>query len=43
MAGFLFKLETIEGEPADPPEFSAAIPNWRPGDSTTSAGERFAS
>jgi hypothetical protein len=32
MAGFLFKLETLEGEPAEPTELSCAIPNWRPGD-----------
>jgi hypothetical protein len=28
MAGFLFRLETTEGEPADPPTLSAAVPNW---------------
>jgi hypothetical protein len=27
MAGFLFKLETVEGKPADAPQFSAAVPN----------------
>jgi hypothetical protein len=32
MAGFLFRLETPEGAPADPPTFSTAVPNWRPGD-----------
>jgi hypothetical protein len=32
MAGFLFKLETVEGEPAEPPTLSAAVPNWKPGD-----------
>jgi hypothetical protein len=32
MAGFLFRLETVEGEPAEPPTFSAAVPDWRPGD-----------
>ena len=32
MAGFLFKLETTEGVPADPPTFESAVPNWRPGD-----------
>jgi hypothetical protein len=32
MAGFLFKLETLEGEPAEPSELSAARPDWRPGD-----------
>jgi hypothetical protein len=32
MARFLFRLETVEGEPAEPPTLSAAVPNWRPGD-----------
>jgi hypothetical protein len=32
MAGFLFRLETTEGVPAEPPTLSAAVPNWRPGD-----------
>jgi len=32
MAGFLFRLETVEGEPAEPPTLSAAVANWRPGD-----------
>jgi hypothetical protein len=32
MSGFLFRLETVEGEPADPPTLSAAVPNWRPGE-----------
>jgi hypothetical protein len=32
MAGFLFRLETAEGEPAQPPTLSAAIPNWGVGD-----------
>ena len=32
MAGFLFRLETLEGEPAEPSELSSAVPNWRPGD-----------
>jgi len=30
-AGFLFRLETVEGEPADPPTLSAAVPDWRAG------------
>ena len=29
MAGFLFRLETVEGEPAEPPTLSAAVPNWK--------------
>jgi len=32
MAGFLFRLETKDGEPAEPPTLSAAVPNWREGD-----------
>lgn len=32
MAGFLFRLETAEGSPADPPTLSAAVPDWRLGD-----------
>jgi hypothetical protein len=32
MAGFLFRLETVEGEPANPPTFESAVPNWRSGD-----------
>ena len=32
MAEFLFRLETVEGEPAEPASFSAAVPNWRVGD-----------
>jgi hypothetical protein len=32
LAGFLFKLETVEGEAAEPPTVSVAVPNWRAGD-----------
>jgi hypothetical protein len=32
MAGFLFRLETPEGVPADPPTISSAVPNWKAGD-----------
>ena len=39
MAGFMFRLETVEGEPAEPPTLSAAVPNWKPGD-TISLGRR---
>ena len=31
MAGFLFRLETRDGAPAEPSTLSAAVPNWRPG------------
>jgi hypothetical protein len=33
MAGFLFRLETVEGVAADPPTLEAAVPNWKAGDS----------
>ena len=26
---FLFKLETTDGAPAEPPTLSTAVPNWR--------------
>ena len=32
MAGFLFRLETPEGSPAEPPTLSAARPDWSVGD-----------
>jgi hypothetical protein len=32
MAGFLFRLETREGGPAEPPTLRSALPNWRIGD-----------
>ena len=32
MAEFLFRLETVEGEPAEPPSFSAIAPKWEVGD-----------
>jgi hypothetical protein len=32
MAGFLFRLETEDGTPADPPTLESAVPNWRAGD-----------
>jgi hypothetical protein len=28
---FTFKLELEDGTPADPPKFTSAVPNWRPG------------
>jgi hypothetical protein len=47
MAGFLFRLETADGEPASPSTLQAAVPNWNegeciylgPGRSEWSAGE----
>jgi hypothetical protein len=32
MAGFLFRLETVDGVPAEPPTLATAVPNWRAGD-----------
>jgi hypothetical protein len=32
MAGFLFRLETADDAPAEPPTMTSAVPNWRPGD-----------
>ena len=32
MAGFLFRLETPEGVPAEPPTLASAVPNWKAGD-----------
>jgi hypothetical protein len=29
---FLFKVETTDGLPAEPPTLSSAVPNWRAGD-----------
>jgi hypothetical protein len=40
MAGFLFRLETTESEPANPSTLEAAVPNWRPGDVISFGRER---
>ena len=32
MAGFLFRLETVEGDPAQPSTLECAIPTWSLGD-----------
>jgi hypothetical protein len=40
MAGFLFRLETPEGVPADPPTLASAVPNWKAGD-TIPLGQRM--
>ena len=32
MAGFLFRLETTQGVPAEPPTLTSAVPNWGPCD-----------
>jgi hypothetical protein len=31
MAAFVFRLETADGAPADPPKLESAVPNWSPG------------
>jgi hypothetical protein len=31
MAGFLFRLETVDGSPASPSTLEASVPNWRVG------------
>ena len=30
--GFLFRLETVDGKPADPPTHCSAVTNIKPGD-----------
>ena len=37
---FTFRLELEDGTPADPPTFSAAVPNWKAGD-TIPLGRRM--
>jgi hypothetical protein len=32
MAGFVFRVETADGTPADPSRLESAVPNWRAGD-----------
>jgi hypothetical protein len=36
---FLFRLETADGAPAEPPRLESTVPNWRAGD-TISLGSR---
>jgi hypothetical protein len=40
VAGFQFRLETPDGEPADPPTLASAVPNWKAGD-TIPLGRRM--
>ena len=40
MTGFTFTLEHEDGSPAEPPTFSTAAPNWRPGDTIPLGGNR---
>jgi hypothetical protein len=39
MAGFLFRLETVDGAAADPPTLASAVPNWALGN-TIPLGQR---
>jgi len=36
---FLFRLETSDGEPAEPATLNCAVPNWEPGDTIHSRQE----
>jgi hypothetical protein len=38
MAGHLFRLETRDGVPAEPPTLTSSVPNWRPGDTIPLGG-----
>jgi hypothetical protein len=35
---FLFRLQTADGAPADPPKLDSAVPNWRAGDTIPLGG-----
>jgi hypothetical protein len=35
---FTFRLERVDGTPAERPTFRTVVPNWRPGDTIRSAG-----
>ncbi len=37
---FLFRLQTREGSPAEPPTLTSAVPNWRPGDTIPLGAKR---
>jgi len=37
---FRFRLETGDGEPAEPPTLSSAVPNWRAGDTIPLAADK---
>ena len=39
MAGFLFRLETTDGAPAEPSQLTSVAPNWGAGD-TIHLGKR---
>jgi hypothetical protein len=37
---FLFRLQTADGAPAQPPTLTSAAPNWRPGDTIPLSSSR---
>ena len=37
---FLFRLQTADGAPAQPPTLTSAAPNWRPGDTIPLSSQR---
>jgi hypothetical protein len=39
MAGFLFRLETVDGAQAEPKQLTSVVPNWSAGD-TIHLGKR---
>jgi hypothetical protein len=39
MAGHLFRLESRDGVPAEPPTLMSSVPNWRPGDTIPLGGK----
>lgn len=40
MTAFTFKLERVDGTPADPATFHTVVPNWRIGDTIPLGRER---
>jgi hypothetical protein len=40
MPAFTFRLERLDGRPADPPVLNAAVPDWKVGDEIFLGGRR---
>jgi len=40
MPAFTFRLEGLDGRPADPPVLNAAVPDWKVGDEIFLGGRR---
>jgi hypothetical protein len=40
MSAFAFRLEQVDGTPADPPMVKVSVPNWQPGDTISLGGGR---